>query len=138
MTEDVEDPVVAKVSDYLDGLLTGAERDDVAAKIQTDETWKRTHDELVEARKYLSGMRKAKAPDTFAHEVEQTIHKRSAGAFFGRRTLGDRVPFGVLLIVALLALAVVGYFMWSSPTGSLKVDKKTTPTEKPSVSAPRP
>ena len=136
MTEDVEDPVVAKVSDYLDGLLKGAERDDVAAKIAADATWKRTHDELVEARKYLSGMRK-KAPETFAHDVEQTIHKRSAGRFFGRRTLGDRVPFGALVIVALLALAIVGYFMWSSQTGSLKVDNKT-PIEKHSVPAPRP
>ena len=137
MTEDVDDEVVAKVSDYLDGLLKGAERDEIAAKIESDATWKRTHEELVEARKYLSGMRKAKAPATFAQNVEQTIHNRSAGRFFGRRTLGDRVPFGVLVIVALIALAVVGYFMWSSQTGSLKVDNRA-PIEKQSVPAPKP
>ena len=43
------------------------------------------------------------------------------------------VATGVLLIVAVLALAVVGYLMWSSDTGSLKVDKKSTPTEQPSI-----
>lgn len=137
MTEDIDDEVVAKVSDFLDGLLKGAERDEVAAKIENDATWKRTHEELVEARKYLSGLRKAKAPETFTQDFEQNIKTMSAGRFFGRRTLGDRVPFGVLVIVALIALAVIGYFMWSSQTGSLKVDKRA-PIEKQSVPAPKP
>jgi hypothetical protein len=80
-----------------------------------------------EMRKLLSGMRRAKAPEAFTETVTETIHKRSAGRFFARRTLGDRVPFGVLLVVALVALAVIGYLMWSSPTGSLKVDKPAEP-----------
>jgi hypothetical protein len=52
--------------------------------------------------------------------VTATIHQRSAGRFFARRTLGDRVPFGALLVIAVLGLAVIGYFMWASETGSLK------------------
>lgn len=127
--EEVPDEVIIKVTDYLDGKLTGAERDEVAAKISTEPAWKNTHDEMVEARKLISGIRKAKAPDTFVETVTETIYKRSAGRFFARRTLGDRVPFGVLLIVAFLALGVVGYLMWSSPTGSLKVDKPKPPPE---------
>jgi hypothetical protein len=42
---------------------------------------------------------------------------------FARKTLGDRVPFGVLLVVALAGLLVIGYVLWSSTTGSLKVDR---------------
>lgn len=135
--EDVPDEVIIKVTDYLDGNLKGTERDEVAAKIASEPAWKTTHDEMVEARKLISGMRKAKAPDTFVESVTETINKRSAGRFFARRTLGDRVPFGVLLIIALLALGVVGYLMWSSPTGSLKVDKpEPAPEYKPLNIAP--
>ncbi|HEY5950624.1 MAG TPA: hypothetical protein VIV40_34265 [Kofleriaceae bacterium] len=125
--EDIDDEVVAKVSDYLDGLLKGSERDEVAKKIETDEAWKQAHDDMVENRKFMSGLQKAHAPASFTNEVTDTIHKRSRGAFFGRKTLGDRVPFNVILIVAIIALAAVGYLMWASQTGSLKVEKKPPP-----------
>jgi anti-sigma factor RsiW len=117
--DEIDDAIVAKVSDYLDGTLVGAERDEVAKKVVDDPEWKRAHDEMVETRNMMSGMRKARAPDTFAQDVTATIHKRSQGRFFARRTFGDRVPFGALVIVAVLGLAVLGYFMWASQTGSL-------------------
>jgi anti-sigma factor RsiW len=119
---DDEEKTIEAISDYLDGTLAGAERDEVAKKIDGDPEWKRVHDDLVELRKNVSGMQKQRASDTFAQDVTSTIHKRSAGRFFARRTLGDRVPFGALLVVAVLLLAVIGYVMWSSQTGSLKVE----------------
>src|SRR5687768_14559841 len=121
--DDVPEEVIVKVTDYLDDKLTGADKADVAAKIASDPVWKSTHEEMIEARKMISGRRKTKAPGTFVEDVTATIHKRAAGRFFARRTLGDRVPFGLLLILAVIALGVVGYLMWSSPTGSLKVTK---------------
>jgi hypothetical protein len=72
-----------------------------------------------EVRKALSGLQKARAPDSFAQDVTSTIHKRSAGRFFARRTFGDRVPFGALAIAAVLGVCVIGYLMWASQTGSL-------------------
>jgi hypothetical protein len=72
-----------------------------------------------EVRKALSGLQKARAPDAFAQAVTSTIHKRSAGRFFARRTFGDRVPFGALAIAAVLGVCVIGYLMWASQTGSL-------------------
>jgi anti-sigma factor RsiW len=121
--DDADDAIVARVSDYLDGALTGTERAEVAGKIASDATWRRAHDELTETRNYLSGLRKAHAPPSFAEHVTETIHQRSAGRFFARRTLGDRVPFGALLVLALVGLLVIGYVLWSSTTGSLKVDR---------------
>ena len=67
------------------------------------------------------------APASFAQEVTSTIHARSAGRFFARKTLGDKVPFGVLLVIALLGLGVIAYVMWSSSTGSLRVDPPPPP-----------
>jgi len=120
--DEIDEAILASVSDYLDGALTGAARAEVAGKIAGDATWKRAHAELSETRSHLSGMRKAHAPPSFTEHVEQTIHQRSAGRFFGRKTLGDRVPFGALLALALAGLAVLAYVLWSSSTGSLKVD----------------
>jgi anti-sigma factor RsiW len=122
MTEaaELDDDSVAAISDFLDGALTGARRDEVAAKIEADPLWKQAHDDMVDNRKFMSGMQKARAPETFAADVTSTIHERSAGRFFARRTFGDRVPFGVLVVFAVLGLAVLGYLMWASETGSLK------------------
>jgi anti-sigma factor RsiW len=119
-TED--DEIAATLSDYLDGVLSAEHKCDVEARLASDEVWKRTHAELLETRDALSGMQKARAPASFAQEVTATIHARSAGRFFARKTLGDKVPFGVLLVIALLGLGVIAYIMWSSSTGSLKVD----------------
>ena len=73
----------------------------------------------------ISGLRPAYVPtsDKFVSEVTDKINKRSAGRFFARKTLGDRVPFGALLVVAMIGLVIIAYVLWSSSTGSLKVDR---------------
>lgn len=124
----ISDEIIAAVSDYLDGALPAERSADVEQKLASDPLWQRAHAELVETRDALSGLQKARAPANFAHEVTSTIHKRSAGRFFGRRTLGDRVPFGVLLIIALVVLVPIAYLLWSSSTGSLKRER-AAPTE---------
>jgi len=129
MTDDepeADDAIIAAVSDYLDNTLPASERANVEAKIKDDAEWKRIHDEMVETRNFLSGMQKARAPSSFANDVTQTIHTRSAGRFFARRTFGDRVPFGVLLAIALVLLVAIGVVMWSSSTGSLRVHRDSS------------
>ncbi|HMG22007.1 MAG TPA: hypothetical protein VK607_11835 [Kofleriaceae bacterium] len=121
--DDIDDAILAAVSDYLDGALGERERAEVAAKIAGDPIWQRAHAELTETRSYLSGMRRAHAPSRFTEQVAETIHQRSAGRLFARRTLGDRVPVGALVAVALAGLLVIAYVLWSSSTGSLKVDR---------------
>ena len=118
---EVDDEIIIALSDYLDGVLSADQKKDVEDKIANDPVWRSAHDDMVGTRNALSGLQKARAPETFAQDVTSTIHKRSAGRFFGRKTLGDRVPFGALLVVALLGIGVIAYVMWSSQTGSLKV-----------------
>lgn len=122
-----EDAIIGTLSDYLDGALSGDARKDVEAKIASDPAWKTTHDEMVETRSALSGLQKARAPASFDQDVTATIHKRSAGRFFGRKTLGDKMPFGAIVVIAVLGLIVIAYVMWASTTGSLKVDHRTAP-----------
>src|SRR4051812_26465616 len=110
--DEIPDEIIVGLSDYLDGALDPAGRAEVEQKIASDAQWKRAHEELIETRKFMSGLQKAHAPTTFADEVTSTIHTRSAGRFFGKRTFGDRVPFGALLVVALLGLIAIGYILW--------------------------
>jgi anti-sigma factor RsiW len=139
MSEDLsaEDLIIVEVSDFLDGSLKGPEREVVEHKITSDAEYKRVHDEMIETRNALSGMQKKRAPSTFASDVTSTIHKRSAGRFFGRRTFGDRVPFSALLVIAVLGLCAIAYFLWASETGSLKPNPDRTPSA-PSGDRPRP
>ncbi len=121
-TDDIPDDVLAQVSDYFDNVLPAGARADVEAKIAADPLWKRAHEEVSALHKDISGLQKARAQPTFDRDVTDLIHKRSAGAFFARRTFGDRVPFGVLLVIALIALGAIAFVMASSSTGSLKRD----------------
>jgi anti-sigma factor RsiW len=129
--EPIADEIIAAVSDYLDGALPPERHAEVAAKVASDPAWKRAHDELAATRDALSGLQKARAPERFDQEVTGTIHRRSAGRFFGRRTFGDRVPFGVLLAIALAILIPLAYVMWSSSTGSLKRAEEREPAGEP-------
>ena len=125
---EIDEQIIVTLSDYLDNVLPPDQRADVEAKIANDATWKSAHEEMVDARTVVtagtSTLQRARAPGKFTDEVTGTIEKRSAGRFFGRRTFGDRVPFVAILIVALIGLGIIAYVMWSSPTGSLKVDKE--------------
>jgi anti-sigma factor RsiW len=125
--EHVDDEMIGKLSDYLEGRLPDAERAEVDQKIAGDPAWKQTHDEMLETMREtkdaISGLQKARAPSAFTQAVTQTINKRSAGRFFARRTFGDRVPFGVLLVVALILMVAVAGVLWQSSTGSLKLDR---------------
>ncbi len=131
LEDEIDEAIVVQVSDYLDGALSPAERAEVARKVAEDATWRRAHAELTETRQFLSGLRKAHAPPELVQDITSKIHQRSAGRFFGRRTFGDRIPFGALLVVALAGLLVIGYVLWSSSTGSLKVDRDRGPPTPP-------
>ena len=136
MTDDdqgdrIDNEIIVALSDYLDGALTGDAKKDVEAnKIATDEAWKAAHAEMLDAREVAadiqkSGIQKARAPVNLAEDVTATIHKRSAGRFFGKKTFGDRVPLQWRFLRDRRARPRrgIGYIMYTSETGSLKVDK---------------
>jgi len=129
-----DDELDAKLFDYHEGTLPPAERAEVerllAARGEPIEPPPEDEE------KYRSGLQtlraaRAPAPETFTTDLTDTIHRRSAGRFFGRRTLGDRVPFGVVLIVGLIVALAVAAVLWSSSTGSLRVRRDPGPTAPP-------
>lgn len=141
MTQEEEDVVIATLSDYLDGTLSTAKKTEVEAKFE-DPDYKRILGELKDMRKpdEISAVLKARvAPaEDFNAKVENKIHQRSAGRFFARKTFGDRVPFSALLVIAVLGLAVIAYVLWSSQTGSLRMDKRGGETKGSAEVVPKP
>jgi len=135
----IHDEIQALLSDYLEGTLAGDGPARVRDHLALCVGCKATHDELREMRSALSGMRRQPAPDEFRQQVTETIHRRSAGRFFARRTFGDRVPFGVLLVIALIVLIGVAALLWSSTTGSIHYERpRPAAPEPPAPIAPPP
>lgn len=139
MSEDTE-RLEAMLSDYVEGTLSLEERRELEAKLAEDPALREQLEETREAQRALRSLNKTPAPEDLGKSVEEIIHRRSAGRFFGRRAFGDRVPFGVLMIVALILFAVLGYLLWSSSTGSLRVDPPAPPAPPPGAGeiVPRP
>jgi hypothetical protein len=129
-----DDELDAKLFDYHEGNLSPAERAEVERLLA--ERGEPIEPPPTKDEQYQSGLltlraAKAPAPATFASDVTETIHRRSAGRFFGRRTFGDRVPFGVVLVLGLVIALAVAAILWSSSTGSLKVRRDPGETAPP-------
>ena len=109
-------------SDLHDGTLAEAKRVEVLAHLEGCAACKAAYAEFEETLRSLDAIKgKPPAPPAFTEGVAETIHRRSAGRFFGKKTLGDRVPFGVLLIVAMAVLVATALVLWASSTGSLRL-----------------
>jgi hypothetical protein len=80
-----------------------------------------------ELRRALSGLHRMPAPDKFGVEVEETIRRRSAGRFFGRKAFGDRVPFAVIGLLVIALGLIIFFLLRCSDTGSLRYDRRPEP-----------
>lgn len=133
--DEPSDELAAKLFDYHEGTLAPEHKAEVEAYL-------RARGEPLGpggsgARLPISTLPRGDAPSAFADTVAQTIHARSGGRFFARRTLGDRVPFGWLLAVALVLLIGLAVFLARSPTGSLDLtNPPPSPPPAPSGLAP--
>jgi hypothetical protein len=137
--DELTDDELALLSDFHDNLLPADKAKHVAELIGQDQRWRTASEEFTATKQALSGLQKARAPVTFAEDLTNTIHRRSGGAFFGRRAFGDRVPFGLLLVLGIILIAVVAFMLWSSQTGSLSSGKSPAPQEPRGVEKmPRP
>jgi anti-sigma factor RsiW len=114
MTEEEREAQEIEFSDYHDGSMPPDKRAAFERRLASDETFRRDYEKFTEALRALSGLHKMSAPDKLEDKVADTIYRRSAGRFFGPRTLGDRVPLTAIAVVGLvLALVVVLLLRWS-------------------------
>jgi anti-sigma factor RsiW len=109
----------AEFSDYHDGSLPPAKKAAFEARLAADADFRAEWEKFKHALSSLSGLHRMAAPQKFDEQVAQTIHRRSGGRFFGRKAFGDRVPFELIAIVALVLAAVVFLLMRFSLTGAV-------------------
>ena len=111
----------AQFSDLHEGSLVEPARGELLAHLESCAACKSAYREFQETMDALGKMKgQPPAPEAFTKGVEETIARRSAGRFFGPKTLGDRMPFGVILVIALIILVTVAFILWASATGSLR------------------
>jgi len=128
---ELDESTLGLLSEYLDGSLSAADRTALEARLANEPALQTALAELRETSTALKALHRTTAPASLGKAVEETIHRRSAGRFFGPRTVGDRVPFGALLVITLVALAAVGALLWASSTGSLRVERTDRPPPPP-------
>lgn len=105
----------ADFSDYYDKALPSARAAELEAHLAECLRCQAEYQRFRGAVGVVSGLGRIAAPRHFDDQVTDTIHRRSAGRFFGRRAFGDRVPFELLAIVALaIVVAVYVAVQWRS------------------------
>lgn len=141
-TADVHEAIQDMFSDYLEQTLPAEDSRRVIEHLDGCEACRIEWDEFRSAVEAISGLHKVSAPPAFEHEVAETIRRRSGGRFFGRRAFGDRVPFELLAIIAVVVMLSVYWWMRSSKTGSIETQKdqrppKMSPGAKDALPQPR-
>lgn len=116
-------------SDYYEGSLDATKKAEVDARMAADSSFAASYREFVKTMDMLSGMHKMSAPLDFDKRVEDTIHRRSGGRFFGRRAFGQRIPYELLAIIVMLLAGAMYWMSRSSPTGGHKFNSDESPDE---------
>ena len=119
-TDPTHQEIEALLVDYTEGTLGEADRARVDRHLETCEECRASVNDAGESLRALSGLKKQPAPQHFDREVAETIRRRSRGRFFGRRTLGDRVPLEILALVVLVIGLGLYFLLRRSDTGSLR------------------
>jgi anti-sigma factor RsiW len=116
---DGHEELEALLSDLVDGSIAEPDRRRLEEHLEGCASCKASLVELRETMSALSGLHRVPAPPNFDREVAETIRRRSGGRFFGRKAFGDRVPFGLLALLALALGLALYFFLRGSDTGSL-------------------
>src|SRR5262249_41249984 len=101
MADDSHEAFEADFDDYNDHALPEARAREVEPHLASSARCKAEFERFRGTIGVLSGLHKMVAPPDLQDQVAETIHRRSAGRFFGRRAFGDRIPFELLAVVAL-------------------------------------
>ena len=113
MADESHEAYEADFSDYHDKTLPEARAREIEQHLATCARCSAELERFRSTLGALSGLHRMAAPPDFDDHVAETIHRRSAGRFFGRRAFGDRVPFELLAIIALVIVAVLYWFIRS-------------------------
>jgi anti-sigma factor RsiW len=106
MANDVHSRLTERLSAYVDGELPPEEKAAADQHLATCIQCRTNLNRFRETIGKLSQLKK-KAPQSFLPDIQQQIHTRSRGRFFGRRwLLFGRIPFEWVSLVMIIAMLV--------------------------------
>jgi anti-sigma factor RsiW len=109
----------ADFSDYYERTLGEPRARELEAHLSGCQRCQDEYSRFRQAVDAVSGLHRLSAPKHFDEQVAETIHRRSAGRFFGRRAFGDRIPFEILAVLCLAIVLAVFLLVRLSSTGSV-------------------
>jgi hypothetical protein len=107
------DARVELFSEYYEESLPAEKQAELKKLIAEDDRYTKAYADFEKTMELLSGMHKMSAPMDFDKKVEETIHRRSDGRFFGRKAFGDRIPYEILAVIVML---LAGFVYWMGRT----------------------
>lgn len=126
--EDVADDAnVELFSEYYEGSLASEVSAKFAKRLKEDSAYAKVYADFEKTMEVLSGMHRMSAPHDFDKKVEDTIHKRSGGRFFGRKAFGERIPYEILAVIALVLAGAIYWMGRTSDSGGHKIDNDAVP-----------
>ena len=114
-------------SEYYEGSLSKDKTAELDALIADEPRYAEAYEEFKRTMEMLSGMHKMTAPVDFDKKVEDTIHRRSGGRFFGRRAFGERIPYEILAIIVMLLAGAIYWMGRTSGTGGHRLHEEEAP-----------
>ncbi len=98
-------------SDYLEGELDASTQAQVSEHLKGCEQCRKELETFRQTLDALSGLRTLPPPDNFTRKVQQRIHKRSRGKFFGPERVLQRIPFEWISFVIIIIMLVLYMLM---------------------------
>jgi hypothetical protein len=123
------DANVELFSEYYEESLPSDKQAELKKLIADDQQYAKAYADFEKTMELLSGMHKMSAPMDFDKKVEDTIHRRSDGRFFGRKAFGDRIPYEILAIIVLLLAGFIYWMGRTSGTGGHRLNHDEAPQD---------
>ena len=117
---DEHENIEADFSEYYDKQLPAERETEIERHLAQCEACKSAYEEFTHTVEALSGLHQLPAPQELPSDIEGAIRQRSGGRFFGRKTVGDRIPFGLLALLALIVGLLILIFLRWGGTGALR------------------
>lgn len=122
-----DDAVVELFSEYYEGSLSENKSTEFTERLAADDKFAAAYKQFEKTMELLSGMHKMSAPLDFEKKVEDTIHRRSGGRFFGRKAFGERIPYEILAVLVMLIAGAIYWMGQTSGTGGHRIDDSKIP-----------
>ncbi len=117
-------------SEYYEESLPAEKQGELKKLIAEDQHYTKAYADFEKTMELLSGMHRMSAPMDFDKKVEDTIHSRSDGRFFGRKAFGDRIPYEILAVIVMLLAGFIYWMGRTSGTGGHRLNHDEAPQDK--------